>query len=133
MIYPLANLFGIENWMIILAVALLLFGKRMPEVGRSLGQGIVEFKRGLQGLKDDVNEAGITSVVPTQPQPARQLPANPQTAAANAGYKFDPYTGKPLRVDPVTGQEMRFDPFTGKPLTDTVTVDQVNEAEKQSV
>jgi sec-independent protein translocase protein TatA len=43
---------------IILVVVLLLFGKRLPSVGRSLGRGIVEFKKGLKGIKDDVEEAG---------------------------------------------------------------------------
>ena len=39
---------------VILVVALLLFGKRLPEVGRSLGQGLVEFKKGLKGISDEV-------------------------------------------------------------------------------
>jgi sec-independent protein translocase protein TatA len=43
---------------IILVVALLLFGRRLPEVGRSLGRGIVEFKKGLRGIEDEVNKAG---------------------------------------------------------------------------
>jgi sec-independent protein translocase protein TatA len=43
---------------IILVVALLLFGRRLPEVGRSLGRGIVEFKKGLRGVEDEINQAG---------------------------------------------------------------------------
>jgi hypothetical protein len=35
--------------------------------------------------------------------------------ATGAGYKFDPYTGKPLTQEPAAPQ-MRFDPYTGKPL-----------------
>ena len=31
---------------------LLLFGSRLPKVMRSLGEGIVEFKRGVQGIED---------------------------------------------------------------------------------
>lgn len=34
-------------------VILVLFGSRLPKVMRSLGQGIVEFKRGVQGIEDD--------------------------------------------------------------------------------
>lgn len=37
------------------AVALLLFGKRLPEVGRSLGRGIAEFKKGLRDVQDELN------------------------------------------------------------------------------
>ncbi|MBY0309318.1 MAG: twin-arginine translocase TatA/TatE family subunit, partial [Phycisphaerales bacterium] len=40
------------EWVVILIIALLLFGKRLPEVGKSLGKGIVEFKKGLKGVDD---------------------------------------------------------------------------------
>ena len=43
---------------IVLVVALLLFGRRLPEVGRSLGKGIVEFKKGLKGVEDEIEKAG---------------------------------------------------------------------------
>ena len=45
---------GFEFW-IILVVALLLFGHRIPGMARSLGSGIVEFKKGLRsGDKDSL-------------------------------------------------------------------------------
>lgn len=44
------------EWIVILAIGLLLFGRRLPEVGRSLGKGIVEFKKGIKGLEDDIDE-----------------------------------------------------------------------------
>ena len=47
---------GIE-WIIILIVALLIFGKRLPEVMKSMGKGIVEFKKGIKGVEDDVDDA----------------------------------------------------------------------------
>lgn len=48
---------GPTQWIIILVLALLLFGKRLPEVGRSLGKGIVEFKKGIKGIDDDLDDA----------------------------------------------------------------------------
>jgi len=118
MIYPLANLFGIENWMVILFVALILFGRRLPEVGRSLGQGIIEFKKGLGGIGDDLDLVGQVKRADPNAVSRAHLPDSTTTAAINAGYKFDPYTGKPLQPDPVTGRPMRFDPYTGKPISD---------------
>jgi len=47
---------GPVEWIVILALGLLLFGKRLPEVGKSLGKGIVEFKKGLKGVEDEVEE-----------------------------------------------------------------------------
>ena len=38
--------------LIVAGVVLLLFGTRLPKVMRSLGEGIVEFKRGVQGIED---------------------------------------------------------------------------------
>lgn len=46
---------GIE-WIVILIVALLIFGKRLPEVMKSLGKGIVEFKKGVKGVEDEVED-----------------------------------------------------------------------------
>jgi sec-independent protein translocase protein TatA len=48
---------GGGEWLIIAFIGLLLFGKRLPEVGRSLGRGIVEFKKGLRGIEDHIEEA----------------------------------------------------------------------------
>ncbi len=47
---------GIE-WIVILIVALLIFGKRLPEVMKSMGRGIIEFKKGVKGVEDDVEDA----------------------------------------------------------------------------
>lgn len=48
---------GPMEWGIILVVSLLIFGKRLPSVMKNLGKGIVEFKRGVQGIEDDVDKA----------------------------------------------------------------------------
>ena len=42
---------------IIAAVMLLIFGNRLPSVMRSLGRSVVEFKKGVNGIEDDINEA----------------------------------------------------------------------------
>ena len=38
-------------------VALLIFGRRLPEVGRSLGRSIIEFKKGLKETGDEVKQS----------------------------------------------------------------------------
>ena len=42
---------GGSEWIVIALIGLLLFGKRLPEVGKSLGKSIVEFKKGLRGVE----------------------------------------------------------------------------------
>jgi len=49
--------FSAMHWLIVAAVVFLLFGNRLPSVMRSLGRGVVEFKKGLQGIDDDIDEA----------------------------------------------------------------------------
>ena len=44
----LANLFGVENWVIILVVVLLFFGgAKIPQLMRGIGQGVGELKKGI--------------------------------------------------------------------------------------
>lgn len=40
---------------VILVIALLVFGRQLPEVSRSLGKGIRDFKRGLDGLSQEID------------------------------------------------------------------------------
>jgi len=40
---------------VILVIALLLFGRRLPEVAKNLGKGVVEFKKGLRGIEEQVD------------------------------------------------------------------------------
>jgi sec-independent protein translocase protein TatA len=42
---------------VVALVVLLLFGNRLPTLMRSLGQGVVEFKKGVQGVEDDDDQA----------------------------------------------------------------------------
>lgn len=42
---------------VILLVGILLFGRRLPEVGRGLGKSIVEFKKGLKDVTDEIDDA----------------------------------------------------------------------------
>jgi len=50
---------GPVEMLIVMGIAVLLFGKRLPEVGRSLGKGIVEFRKGLSGIGDDLDLTAV--------------------------------------------------------------------------
>lgn len=38
-------------------IALLLFGSRLPKVAKSMGKSIVEFKKGIKGVQDEIEDA----------------------------------------------------------------------------
>jgi sec-independent protein translocase protein TatA len=44
------------HWLIVMVIVLLLFGNRLPSVMRSLGRGVTEFKKGLEGGSEDEGE-----------------------------------------------------------------------------
>lgn len=86
---PFLAIFDI-GWMelsAIAGVALLFFGNRLPDMGKHVGQFIVQFKRGLRDVDKELT--AVTAPAPTLDQP--------KSAASIGGeYKFDPYTGKPI-------------------------------------
>ncbi len=50
--------FGGQEMVVILAVVLVLFGaKRLPELAKSLGQGVKEFRKSVREISEDVNDS----------------------------------------------------------------------------
>ncbi|MCS7304048.1 MAG: twin-arginine translocase TatA/TatE family subunit [Thermoguttaceae bacterium] len=59
----LAYIFGIgtTELLVIAIITLILFGNRLPSVMRSLGRGVVEFKKGIQGIEEDLDDSSRTA------------------------------------------------------------------------
>jgi sec-independent protein translocase protein TatA len=70
---------GTIGWpeiLIIGIVALLIFGRRLPDVARNLGKGIVEFKKGLKGIEDSIDQ--------TSDAPSKNIQSPPVSQATQA-------------------------------------------------
>jgi sec-independent protein translocase protein TatA len=48
---------GPMEMVVVLIIAVLLFGKRLPGVAKSFGQSITEFKKGIKDIEEPVKEA----------------------------------------------------------------------------
>jgi sec-independent protein translocase protein TatA len=58
---PLAFNFGVWEILLLVFVILLIFGpKRLPEMGRSLGRGMREFKDSITGRDKDDDQTALT-------------------------------------------------------------------------
>jgi sec-independent protein translocase protein TatA len=71
---------GMPELIVILVIALIIFGPRkLPELGRSLGKSIAEFKRASNDLKNTLEEEirveeGKTASAARQVPPTDQIP-----------------------------------------------------------
>ncbi len=73
---------GLPELLVIFVVALLVFGpRRLPELGRSLGRGLAEFKRASSELKNSIEREIENAEV--------ERPAKDQPKAAPEGSNLD--------------------------------------------
>ena len=47
---------GHLEWIVVLVIVLLIFGRRLPEVARSVGKSLTEFKKGINEAKESTDE-----------------------------------------------------------------------------
>ena len=81
---------------VLLVIAVLLFGRNLPEVARSLGQKLAEFKRGMRGMEDEIRSitSDITSDTPSRPTIANSKPRDdPNVRDEPTAPKFEPPPG----------------------------------------
>ena len=60
--------------LIVLAIVLLVLfgGKKLPELGKGLGEGLRGFKEGMKGLNDEVNKSGDSSSTSKPSEPVNK-------------------------------------------------------------
>ena len=117
---------GFQEMLIILVVALIFFGpKRLPDLAKSLGKGIAEFKKASEevrkGIEDAVKEESVEEALKPPGDlsaygkapgsvPAPSVPANPEPAPPTA-------VPPPAGGTPPDNAPMDPAPSTGAPAT----------------
>jgi sec-independent protein translocase protein TatA len=103
---------GVMEMVVIMGIAVLLFGKRLPEVGRSLGKGLIEFKKGLRGIEDEF-DFGSTLTSTSGPHRSshgddyRPRSSSSGDYADTAVPKFEPPTTAPVPQPDLQAQDAK--------------------------
>lgn len=82
--------FSMIHWLMFGAVAILLFGNRLPSVARSLGRSLVEFKKGMSDLEGEFK----SSIFSEPAAPPRQRMAY-EDQHEPAAPRFEPPKAQP--------------------------------------
>lgn len=72
-------------------IAVLVFGKRLPDVARTVGKGLAEFQKGIQGIQTEITSA-VTGDGPSAP---RTVYHDEEDHEGSTAPKFEPPPSPP--------------------------------------
>ncbi len=77
---------GMQEMLLLLLLGVLLFGRKLPDIGRSLGKTVIEFKKGVSGVEEEISNATSGVSKPAiEPEPVRA----PQRVTPSGAPKFE--------------------------------------------
>jgi len=87
-------------------IALLLFGKKLPEMARGFGKSVSEFKRGINGITGDVNSVMNSSPSSSSKQPKKRPDPVDDDEEKWTAPRFDPPTSAPVGSSDTNGSSV---------------------------
>ncbi len=113
MLLPLAffDFFGIQGFLILAILGVLLYGERLPEVAASLGKQLMQLKKSMQGIRNEIEAVAFDA----QHSVARSMEKTDDGAREEAtAPKFEPPPAEP----PTSGSIAEFHRSPGGPSSD---------------
>ena len=103
---PLAFVTSMEQWVVLLFIGLLLFGKRLPQVLKDAGRKVAELKRSLDKLRQQMHEDKDFRELSTAAQDLREAVTAPRRMITDTvrNVVFEAQSGaETLRADVQSG------------------------------
>jgi sec-independent protein translocase protein TatA len=98
---PLFAFLSVPTMIVLGIIAVLIFGRRLPDMAKYLGKSIVEFKKGMHGLESGFDDIANPNTQAASAAPAPAAPAEairPPQRVAPAAPKFDDVPAVPVSV-----------------------------------
>lgn len=93
--------------LLLMMVALLLFGRKLPEVAMNLGKGLREFQSGIKGMKDEITKSTTASA---------------STSKSSSNYYADSSSSRPIPDEELDDDDYdvpKFELPTGPPVEES--------------
>lgn len=115
---------GFNEILLILVVALIIFGpKRLPQIGRTVGRALGEFRRATSDLKRTMQSemASLDEEVAAKPSAAERIaPAAGAVERRSEPARPEPVAQEPVAQEPVAQEPVAQEPVATDPAPDPV-------------
>jgi sec-independent protein translocase protein TatA len=104
------DLFGIQGFLILAIVGLLLYGERLPEVAASFGKHFLQLKKSVQGIRSEIESVAYDARQSVE----RGIEKGEESWREEAtAPKFEPPPSEPVVGQAIPGQDVgRLEPPT---------------------
>jgi sec-independent protein translocase protein TatA len=99
-------MFGLSpvELIVIGSIAVLLFGSRLPNVARSMGKSVTEFKKGIRGIEEDMDVTSSGRRVSSSYADERDEPTVPKFEPPKSEPKDETASSEPPPSEPAHGE-----------------------------